>query len=400
MKTIKSAKVLKASTMTVLVAGVLASAHIYAAENDSKQELEALKVQVEALASALDEKANASEGKTNIGGYGELHFNNLTGNDQDQIDAHRFVIFVGHQFDDTLKLFSELEVEHTVAGEGQRGEVELEQAYIEKTLANGARVSMGQFLIPVGLINETHEPDTFYGVERNPMETNVIPATWWETGVMYSGNTEAFSYDIALHSALKSVALIDHDGDQGAVTAEIPGAVSIKDGRQKSALADANQSAITARIKGSPIEGLELAASYQFQNDISGGEELGIDANLITFNGVWQKEKFTVKAVYAMWNIDKKYETYFNGQAGAREQVGFTAEVAYRLRKSLGVFTRYSEWDNAAADNIESGFDQIDIGANYWLHDHVVLKADYQMRTNQANDNELNGINLGLGWSF
>ena len=58
-------------------------------------------------------------------------------------------------------------------------------------------------LVPVGFLNETHEPDTFYGVERNSIEKNVIPTTWWEAGASLSGEvTPNLKYDFMLHSGL------------------------------------------------------------------------------------------------------------------------------------------------------------------------------------------------------
>lgn len=62
-------------------------------------------------------------------GCGEYHGNHFKNGD-DKVDAHRFILFVGHQFNHTLRFFSELEVEYGIAGEGQPVEVEIEQAYI------------------------------------------------------------------------------------------------------------------------------------------------------------------------------------------------------------------------------------------------------------------------------
>lgn len=125
--------------------------------------------------------------KTTIGGYGEMHYNNLSSKNsnetKDEFDLHRMVLLFGHQFTDNLRFFSEFEVEHTVAGDGKKGEVEIEQAYIEWDYTDNHRVKGGVFLIPVGIINETHEPETFYGVERNPIEKNIIPATWWKVAL-------------------------------------------------------------------------------------------------------------------------------------------------------------------------------------------------------------------------
>jgi hypothetical protein len=384
------------SLAAIAATSIAINAHAAEANADSTaQQLEELKAQVEALASALDEKGQVAESKTTLGGYGEHHLNNLSGNDKDQIDAHRYVLFINHEYSDDLKFFSEFELEHSLAGEGKPGEVELEQAYVEKTLSSGDRLSLGMFLIPIGFLNETHEPDTFYGVERNPVESKIIPTTWWETGVMYSGDAEIFSYDLAVHSSLKSVELVDDDDDD--LTPKVNQYNGIRSGRQKTAKADANEPAFTARIKGAPLKGLELAATVQYQNDLSGGADLGIDATLIAANAVYQKDKFTFKAIYAMWDINDDIEGF---EVGASEQAGLTAELGYKVRNDLGVFTRYSEWDNAAADSDESSYDQIDVGVNYWLAERVVVKADYQMQTRKSDDNEVNGVNIGLGWSF
>lgn len=395
----KTSKLLKTKTLAALIAAALTPSFLQAAETDMSKELEALKAQVDALATALEEKSNVSASKTSLGGYGEHHLNALKGDgtlsDKDQVDAHRYVLFINHQYSDDLKFFSEFELEHSLAGEGKPGEVELEQAYIQKTLKNGNRLSLGLFLMPVGFLNETHEPDTFYGVERNPVEGQIIPTTWWETGVMYSGNTEAFSYDVAVHSGLNAIDITDHDDD--ALTPDQAAYAGIRSGRQKSAEADAKNKAFTARIKGSPSEGLELALSFQHQQDISGNEDLEIDANLVVANAAWSKDAWSVKAVYALWAINDDIEVI---SAGASKADGFTAELGYKVRNDLGVFTRYSQWDTAADDSAESAFDQVDVGVNYWLAERVVVKADYQMQTKKADDSELNGLNLGLGWSF
>lgn len=363
-------------------------------QGEIAKELDALKMQVEALATALEGQDTGSASKTTLGGYGEHHYNMLSGDgsysDKDQIDAHRYVLFINHEYSDDLKFFSEFELEHSLAGEGKPGEVELEQAFIQKTLTNGNRVSIGQFLIPVGFLNETHEPDTFYGVERNNMEKNIIPTTWWESGLMYSGNAERFSYDVALHSGLKALVDSDDDGASDAFS-------SVRSGRQKSAEADGKELAVTARVKGLVTDNINLGLTLQRQNDVSGSFGEGIDATLVEVNASWQMNAWSAKALYAQWDINEDIETI---SAGSSEQNGLSAELAYKVRENLGVFTRYSEWDNKAADSAESGFDQMDVGVNYWMAPRVVLKADYQVQTKKSDDSELAGINLGAGWSF
>ena len=88
--------------------------------------------------------------KIRIGGYGELHYNTLDGEggatDKDEIDFHRFVLFLGHTFNERTRFFSELEVEHSNAGEGKKGEIELEQAYVEYDLNENHRADGEQLV--------------------------------------------------------------------------------------------------------------------------------------------------------------------------------------------------------------------------------------------------------------
>ena len=172
--------------------------------------------------------------KTTIGGYGELHLN--TG-DKDQIDFHRWVLFVNHRFNDRIKLFSEFELEHSLSGNGKPGEVELEQAYIEFDLDQGLSAKAGVYLLPLGFLNETHEPDTFYGVERNNVEKNIIPTTWWEGGAAVSKSFDSgLGFDFGVHSGLN----VPTAGSK---------AFSIRSGRQKVAEADATNWAASARVR-------------------------------------------------------------------------------------------------------------------------------------------------------
>ena len=141
----------------------------------------------EILAENIDSQPVMAEPATKLGGYGELHVNmlenQLTGEESNILDLHRFVLFLQHDFTDRLRFNAELEIEHALSGGDAPGEVELEQAYIEYDWAQRHSLKAGVFLVPVGILNETHEPPTFYGVERNPVEKNIIPTTWGEGGL-------------------------------------------------------------------------------------------------------------------------------------------------------------------------------------------------------------------------
>lgn len=356
----------------------------------TNDKVEAAVIATESIAdstSGIQKLANFAD-KTTIGGYGELHYNNLSGKggapDKDEIDFHRFVLFFGHEFSDDIRFFSELELEHSLAGDGKDGEVELEQAYIDFDLNDNHTARAGLFLLPVGIINETHEPPTFYGTERNPIEKNIIPATWWAAGAGAHGQLGAgFSYDAYIHSGLN-----------------VDDSFSVRGGRQKVSKAKANDPAVTARLKYTGIPGLELAISAQHQQNMGQGLVAGLDSgNLIETHAIWSTGPFTLKALYAAWDIDGSAVK----TAGADKQEGFYIEPSYRLSEKFGIFARFNQWDNKAGSNSgdakDSEKEQWDVGVNYWPHEDVVIKADYQYQNND-NGKEQNGLNIGLGYQF
>lgn len=372
-----------------------------AAQRD--QQIQVTDLKVEATADAVEQNVGATPGgreqQTSIGGYGELHYNNLddeSGSDEpddvDEIDLHRFVLFFGHQFTDTVRFYSELEIEHNVAGDGQNGEVEIEQAFIEWDYLANQRAKMGVFLVPVGIINETHEPDTFYGVERNAIETEIIPATWWEAGVAFNGELGAgFSYDVGLHSGLFL------DASEG-TDARLRGS------RQKVSEARADEPAYTARLKYTGVRGLELAATVQYQTDLFQGEtfagESAIDAILYEMHAAYQTGPFQLRALYARWDIDESINA-LTERDDADQREGFYIEPAVKITDQLGLFLRYSEWDEVrAAAGSDMSISERMFGANFWLTETVVFKADYQDQEGVDGRPEHDGFNVGVGWSF
>ena len=367
----------------------LASADEEIKETSVKVEATASKVE-EGIATGGEALASSWTERTQIGSYGEMHYNNLddqndNGGDKDELDFHRFVFYLGHDFSEKTRMFSEVELEHSIAGDDQNGEVELEQAYIEHDLGEATRMKAGLFLIPVGILNQTHEPDTFYGVERNKVEANVIPTTWWEGGLSLGGEiAPGWSYDTAFTSGLK----LDADAGQ----------FKIRDGRQKVSEADASDPAYTANLKYTGIAGLELGATLQYQQDIYQGLYVeDIDALLYEAHLSYLNGPFGLRALAATWDIDSAIDTI---KAGSATQEGWYLEPSWLLMRDLGIFARYSVWDNQADGGGDTEFTEWNLGFNYWLEEHVVLKLDYQFQDAPANQKELDGLNLGVGWSF
>ncbi|HEY9147497.1 MAG TPA: porin, partial [Gammaproteobacteria bacterium] len=237
----------------------------------------------------------------------------------------------------------------------------------------------GLFLTPVGILNETHEPPTFYGVERNPVEKQIIPATWWEAGAAFNHRMgSGLAYDLALHSGLYSD---DYN---------------IRGGRQKVAKAKADALAYTARIQWSGIPGLVLAASLNHQSDIrQGTTPEKVSADLLETHAIYTTGSFSLRALYAQWQLDDD-----GTAAGQDEQHGWYIEPGYKLSQKWGLFARYNIWDMQAGDEADSEYQQSDLGINYWPHRDVVIKLDYQDQSVPDGQDEFDGINLGIGYQF
>jgi len=360
-----------------------------AAENERlRQENAELRVKQEETDEKLEAVADAqlgdggstraAEKRLHLGGYGELHYNNL--DSKEEIDFHRFVTYLGYDFSDKTRFASELEVEHSIAGDGKVGEVEVEQAYIEHDLDDNSSVKFGLFLIPVGIINETHEPPTFYGVERNPVEKDIIPATWWEGGVGYNRRfAEGWSLDLALTSGLNTPT----SGSN---------AFKIRNGRQKVGNAKAENFAFTSRLKWTAIPGVEVAGTFQYQDDLTQAA-LDVDATLFEVHTAIQKRGVGLRALYAFWDLSGAEPEAL----GRDKQEGFYIEPSFKFGDKFGIFARYSEWDNGSGSPADTAREQTDFGFNYWLNPGVVLKADYMDQGGAADDS---GFNLGIGYSF
>ena len=342
----------------------------------TEQKVEETQQEMEDATEAMVEAQSTSSGtwadKTSVGGYGELHYNSVEGDDE--IDFHRFVLYFGHEFTDDIRFFSEVELEHALAGEGKEGEVELEQAWIELDITDNHRFRAGLDIVPVGIVNYTHEPNTFYGVERPQVESRVIPSTWWEAGFGFNGEiAPGWNYDLVFHSGLETI-------------------TSIRSGRQKVSEANADHPAGTARLRYTGIPGLEIGGSVQYQSDITADLRSGSSsATLVEGHVDWKHSSgFGFRGLYAHWDIEDILAT-----AGDDEQHGFYLEPAYRFPISFykgeaGVFARYSEWElSDTSDN-----DRFEFGMNYWPHPQVAFKVDW------FDENADQGFNLGLGYEF
>lgn len=363
---------------------------------ETDQKVEAAGAMIEEGAGRVSTKAAWAE-RSRFGGYGELHYNNL--DSKEEVDFHRFVLYFAHDFNDWARFFSEVEIEHALvfgdADEDAPGEVELEQAYVEFDVLSRPLTALraGIQLIPVGILNETHEPPTFFGVERNRVESEIIPTTWWEGAIGAVGEiAPGWRYDLLLSSGLN----VPTGGSD---------AFRIRSGRQKVAQATAEDGAITAALTWSGLPGIELGIAGQYQTDVTQGAQ-DIDATLFAAHADLRRGPFGLRALYARWDLDEGDSGVGPAtnpdRPGRDEQYGWYVEPSYRtllgfVPGEVGVFARYSAFDTQAGADLDTKEKQFDVGFNYWPVANAVFKFDYQ---NQMGAGDDDGFNLGVGYEF
>lgn len=372
--------------------------------------------QVEVLSEQTGEDSYSWYDSVRVGGYGEVLYNNGTSSSTtDELDVQRFIFYINNEFTDSLRFISEVEIEHTFIADDDRspGAIELEQAFIEWDYASRHSLQAGLFLVPVGILNEVHEPDTFFGVERNSVESRIIPTTYRVNGLQFLGQFgSGWSYNLGIHEGL-----FFESGSSGELR--------IRDSRQNGARTEVDNPAFTGRLRYTGIPGLELAAALHYQTDFTqdgttrgnigregvfgefGNPVTNINGLLAETHAIYRNGPFEFRGLYARWFIDDNIEQVFDGGTntgiGRDEQYGFYLEPSWRFTNQWGVFARYEQNDERAGSDFGLAADserrRILFGVNYWLYPNVVLKADYQVEFDEGDSN-LDGFNLGVGWSF
>ena len=368
-----------------------------------QQEIESLKDQVQSA-----KPNNASSGiqslteNTTIGGYGNLNYNNFSGGAtaKDQIDLQRLVLFFGHKFNDMVSLKTELEVEHAVTSSGDRGEVAVEEAYLDFHFTDKVNAKVGLFLIPAGLLNETHEPPTFFGVERNQIESRIIPTTWREAGVaMYGEVLPALKYQVGVTTGFNA-RKFDNP------------LFGIQSAHQEGQLADAEDLSLHAALNYTGINGLLVGGSV-FTGD-TGQSEPNIGNARLTLWDVhtrYQTGNWDLRALYARGHLgDAADITAVTGKNAPSAFYGWFVEAANHVWKSgekdFAPFIRYEKYDSQASlpfnsVRVDSSKNNVwTVGANLWATPQVVLKADYQVYDEKDEDRGDKRFNLGMGYMF
>jgi hypothetical protein len=378
--------------------------------SENQQEIQELRDDVAKLNESQKLDITDSLGKLKLGGYGDIHANFKEGSESDKVDFHRLVMYLGYDFDDWIKFHSETELEHAFVSDGD-GEISLEQAYLDFLLSDNFNVRAGRILTPIGIINKTHEPPTFNGVERPNFAKYIIPTTWSSDGIGLFGSVNpSLNYEAYVVAGL--------DGDSFSSS-------GIRGGRIKSEQS-LNEVAFTGRLDYRPYEevlsnsdqSLRLGLSGYFGglDNTDGGGGSGKDGEIAMTSADFQYSisKFDFRGVIANTNIDGARDF---GDGVAEEMFGWYLEGAYhfwpdewktgKLEKSdATVFVRYEEYDtqhgmpSGIAKDRTKNVDEITAGVNFYLTPNFVIKADYQISDDASGSDRDDLFNLGLGWMF
>jgi hypothetical protein len=135
-----------------------------------------------------------------LAGYGEMLYENFdqrnqSGSDLDRVsklDFLRAILYAGYRFNDRFLFNSEIEFEHSSTSKA--GSASVEFAYVEYLINDNLSARGGLLLLPMGLVNEFHEPNVFLGAIRPQTEQRIIPTTWRENGAGIVGSYGLLSF--------------------------------------------------------------------------------------------------------------------------------------------------------------------------------------------------------------
>lgn len=363
---------------------------------------------------ASDAKAANSRPATTLSGYGEINYNRPRNAANAQLDVRRAVLGLAHRFTEKTRLQMELEIEHAVASSGDSGEVALEQLYVAHQLMPTIGLQTGLFLVPAGLINPNHEPTAYYGVERNFVETAIIPSTWREVGVGIVGTPSGgFARGLEWNVGITTGFDLNKWDPASAGGRESPLGSILQEGQKARARNLSNYAALD--YKGIPS--LLVGASI-FTGRVGHGQPgfAARNARATLWDGHvrWTPGRWDLSAVYAKGTItgarDLNLTFATNGTPVPSAFFGWYVQSAFTVwsngESSVSPFARYERFNTASkVDGLPPGFGVgptptervATVGLSYRLNPGVVFKADYQkFKVDPSRDR----YNVGLGYAF
>ncbi len=404
---------MKSAILMVCVMGSVAA--LAADEVATEQRIATLEQQVQALTGELERdlfgdvipelgesihgmgpaasKVYNKEQGLSIGGYGEILYQNYNGRDinkTDEFDMLRAILYFGYKFTDKWVLNTEIELEHAE-------EASVEFAYLDYLHSEALNFRGGLLLVPVGIVNELHEPTVFLGARRSTVESSIIPTTWRENGAGIFGDISTVSYKLYVVNSL------DAEGFT---------AGGIRGGRQKGSHAKAADFSVVARADVEVIPAVTVGGSVYAGDQ---GQDLGVDAGLVLAEAhlMARKAGFTFNALVVSSHLDDADElNAITGEEAGERMFGWYSELGYDVlsgldqgEKQLIPFVRIEQLntqERAAPGYTADPANDLDIvtvGLNFKPIDEIVFKLEHQF-IKDGNSDKLDQTNLALGYIF
>jgi len=329
--------------------------------------------------------------QVSFGGYGEVEYTNYDdktdrgapSGKSDSFDLHRVVFYFGYQFDQTWSFDSEIEYEHG-------NEISVEFAQLDGRFTEAFNLRGGHLLLPMGFLNQTHEPTTFWSAQRALVETYIIPSTWHENGVGTYGRSGDFSWQAYVVNGF------DASGFD-------LGTSGLRGGRQGGSKADAEDLAVTARLDYRGVPGLLVGASIYQGSSGQGVGASNFGVSVSEAHAQYDRGPLRVRGLYAMASVNDA--ALLPTPSPSDDLEGWYVEGGWDFfqerqdGQSLTPFVRYENFDLAASTPASTAVDVIAVGLAYRPNPNVTFKLDLQDQSNSA-DTTVDAIRFTIGWAF
>ena len=363
-----------------------------------------------------------TDSKLVVGGYGEVHYNQpMSGStyNNGKLDVHRVVMLLGYNFNEKTQFISEIEFEHV-------SEVYIEQAFLNYKLNNAINFRGGLMLVPMGIVNEYHEPTTFNGVERPLIDNTIAPTTWREIGFGITGTI--------LPASMKYQAYLMNgfNGYNGA--AKLNGSKGLRSGRQKGAESYISSPNFAGKVEYFGIRGLNIGLSAYLgktQSTLYDGMDKDDNAAIASADSsVVGISMFGLDARYSLKGLQLRGQLYYSSLSNSDEyneftaatngslndlgsaMIGYYVEAGYNVLRTVNTdkqlvpFVRYeflnthSSVENNISKNPSYEKTAITAGLTLALTKGAVIKTDIQLLKNAATDKYAKTFNAGIGVMF
>lgn len=369
------------------------------------------------------DKLIALDQNLTIGGYGEVHYNQLINSatrTNGVLDVHRMVLFFGYKFSEKTQFVTEVEMEYAK-------ELWVEQLFLQHKLNDYMNLKTGLLLIPMGIINEYHEPTTFNGVERPLIDNKIAPSTWREVGIGLSGNVLPVSIKYQLYLVNGSSS---YDGANGLFS----GADGIRSGRQKGSKSYISSPNLTGKVEYFGVRGLNIGLSGYFgdsqsklydkldrnnttlkanaDSSVVGVSMLGLDTRY-NYKGL----ELRGQMYYSAFSNTDQYNQFTRKANKLNDLgssvIGYYMEAGYNVlrpfsnaKMELIPFVRYQNYnlhftvDNNTVVNNKYIGSVVTTGVTLKLARGAVLKADVDFAKTKSDTKSTATLNAGLGIMF